>query len=564
MTETHSVSMISTMPTKLQPGFRPPAGVSRMVFISNLWPVLLIYLAGPIGNFISGGGWNAGPDYLMIVATDFSIYLIAFSLGALWAYEPIASIMKRWSPGLIARPQLLQSAISQLPYRIAKAFLLIGALFASYIILTMIPFGSGPLKDSTMRLFIATGVMSYFAFTLVSTALGIAQTLVFTMHLRKRLSRFGIFTGNLDQVGRHDILISVIRRPWLLFVLTSIIPIALMALFFFLGKGLHNPGDKKIIFAQMTIMFFGVIIIGSYLVHTMSKLLKMVFGELERGVQSIKLGAFNNRVAILSDDETGIMARSLNTALEGLRERADLKDSLHIAAEIQEGLLPQAVPEVSGYSFHAIQKSCYEVGGDYYDFIELPDGRLWLVVADVSGKGYPAALTVSNLHAMLNTLSSSGHSFEQIPSFMNQALHRVMKRGRFVTAFIAEVSPRSSSLRWTNAGHPPAVLSTKTGTVLLEAKGPPLGFLPELTLEINEQEMADGDLLAIFSDGLTEMSSRRDSDMLYGMQRIIEWVHQHRLAETNLLPDQLMRELKRFGEPAMDDDLTMVFLHRDS
>jgi len=543
--------------------FLSPEGTSRWAFVSALWPVILIYLAGPAGNLISGGGWNAGPGYLMIVATDFSIFLAVFSLGALWAYEPVATIIKRWSPGLIARPKLLQIAVSRLPYRVAMAYLLIGVLFSSYIVLTMIPHDSGPMKDSTMRLFIATAAMSYFAFTLVVTALAVARTLVFTVQLRKRLSHAGIFTDKLGEAKKRDVITSVSKRPWLLFLLTSIIPIALMALFFFLGQGLPDPRDQQIIFAQMTILFFGVFIIGSYLVYTMSQLLKMVFAELEQGVQSIRSGKFDNRVAILSDDETGMMAQSLNTAMEGLRERADMKDSLDIASEIQEGLLPVTIPEIHGYSLAAIQQSCYEVGGDYYDFIELPDGHLWIVVADVSGKGYPAALTVSNLHAMLNTLSSSGHAFGQIAAFMNQALYRVMKRGQFVTTFIAEINPDSSRLRWMNAGHPPAILVTQSGTLLLEAKGPPLGLLPELILEVNEQKMCAGDLLAIFSDGLTDMRCRRDNEELYGMSRVEAWIRQQRPTEITTLPGLLMRDLKRFGEPARDDDLTVLFLHRD-
>ncbi|MFQ5355015.1 MAG: PP2C family protein-serine/threonine phosphatase [Mariprofundaceae bacterium] len=540
-----------------------PDGVSRLAFISTLWPVVLVYLAGPLGNIVSGGGWNAGPEYLMIVATDLSIYITVFSLAALWAFEPIAAMMKRWSPGLLARPRLLQSEISRLPYRVSGAFLLVGTLFASYIILTLVPFDSGPLKDSTKTLFVATGVMSCFAFICVSTAIGFAQTLIFTTRLRKKLSVFGVFSDNLNHEETRDILISVSRRPWLLFLLTSIIPIALMALFFFLGKGLQDPGDRQIIFAQMTIMFFGVFIIGSYLVHTMSRLLKMVFGELALGIQSIRTGQFNHRVAILSDDETGIMGRSLNTALEGLQERADMKDSLQIAAEIQKGLLPAKAPDISGYSLFAIQESCYEVGGDYYDFIELPDGRLWLVVADVSGKGYPAALTVSNLHAMLNTLSDSGHSFEKIPAFMNHSLFRIMKRGQFVTAFIAEIRPQSSSLRWINAGHLPAVRAAENRTVLLEASDPPLGLQPVLTPKINELELKEGDLLAVFSDGLTDIRSRLDANSLFGMRRMEEWMSRHRLIEPALLPEKIMRDLKQFGEPARDDDLTLVFLHCD-
>ena len=128
--------------------------------------------------------------------------------------------------------------------------------------------------------------------------------------------------------------------------------------------------------------------------------------------------------------------------LKGLQERDDLKDTLRIAAETQKKLLPKEKPSLPGFAFQAFQQSCYDVGGDFYDFIELDDGRLWLVVADVAGKGYPAALTVANMHAMLHTLASSGQAFDQIPAYTNHALMSILTRGRFRNRFHGRALPK--------------------------------------------------------------------------------------------------------------------------
>ena len=137
------------------------------------------------------------------------------------------------------------------------------------------------------------------------------------MRLRKRMSPLGVFAGDLSIVPQSTFMASITNRPWMLFILTSVLPILLMALLFIFGKSMGDPRHQQIILAQMTVLFFGVLIAGSYLVHTLRYTLKMVIDELERGMDSIRQGQFNNRVAVLMDDETGKMARSLNTALEG-------------------------------------------------------------------------------------------------------------------------------------------------------------------------------------------------------------------------------------------------------
>jgi serine phosphatase RsbU (regulator of sigma subunit) len=533
-----------------------------LAFISTLWPILLVYIVGPIGELISGGGWISGPEAGIIRAVNLIFFVVSFVAAGLWAHQPMAVIMKRWQPGLTAHPHLIQSTISDLPGRLGKAFVAVGILFSTYTVAPLFLMDSVQPSPAPTGLIIVTVLIIYFAFVLVTAALGSARALMFTMRLRKNLSSQGIFTDDLGTVEREYTVMGVAQRPWLLFILTSVLPIILVALLYLISRSIHEQHYQLIILSQMASMIAGVLIAGSFFVYTMSRLLKVVIDEIQQGVRSIQQGNFTARVAVLSDDESGDMARSLNTALKGLQERDNMKDALSIAAEIQAGLLPGSTPTVDGYAIQAIQMSCLEVGGDYYDYIEHADGRVWIVVADVAGKGYPAALTVANLHAMLHTFASSGHAFDQIPAFMNDALGRIMQAGRFVTAFIAELDPASSNIRWLNAGHPPAVLASEGGTVLLKAQGPPLGLLPGLPQTTREQRLEQGDLLAVFTDGVTEMRARRNNEDMFGIGRAEQWVLANRTEENSALPEKLIKDLARFGEPARDDDLTTLFLHR--
>ncbi|MBE9532378.1 MAG: SpoIIE family protein phosphatase [Proteobacteria bacterium] len=379
------------------------------------------------------------------------------------------------------------------------------------------------------------------------------------MKLRKGLSPYGAFSGE-GAKPKLKLFASIDKRPGIIFIITSIIPIVLMATLFHVGKGLTSPLHQQIVYATITVLFFGVVICGTYLVHTIRQNLKMVFDELDDGMQSIRNGDFDKRIPILVDDETGNVARSLNTALEGLKEREDMKDALRIAADIQNGMIPQEMPDIIGYSVSAFQESSYEVGGDYYDIIEIDSNRTWLIVADVTGKGYPAALTVANLYAMLHTLASTKVAFEELPAFINHALTQTMTQGRFVTAFMAEIRPGTDELRWFNAGHTPSILATDDEMRLLEANGPPFGVMEENDIKIEVETLADGDLLAAYSDGISELRSKTDNGVMFGIDGTRDWVYANREIITSALPEKFLVELAEFGEIARDDDLTVLFL----
>ncbi len=532
---------------------------TRLGFITGFWPVLLVYAVGPIGDTIMGRGVVTEPIYPVMVTISLLITITVFVVAGLWAYRPLALLINNSLP---TDPPLIETAIYALPYRIGKAFLLAGLLFASIdVVLLAVP-SAYPAGRPPAGLIFGTALTHYFAFGLVTTVLGVSRTLNFTTRLRKSLSQQNIFTGNLQTAPHTSSMISVTKRPWQLFIITSVLPLMLMAILFMIARDMDEPHHRRAAYTSIFQMFLGVLICGSYLVYMMRRTMKLVIDELECGMESIKEGQYSKRVPVLLDDETGNMARSLNTALEGLQERDDLKDALSIAAEIQSGLLPSNPPIPKRFALETYQQSCYDVGGDYYDILELDDGRLWFVVADVAGKGYSAALTVANLHAIIHALASSGQPFDQVPNITNSAMSNILTRGRFVTVFMAELVPDSNVVHWFNAGHTPPVLASHKQTILLESMGTPLGIFPELSMPTREQVLSEGDLLAVFTDGVTELRSKKDNINMFGIKRVKEWVAINRNSGSRRLAQAFLNELGRFGKPAKDDDLTMLFLQR--
>ncbi|MBE9528771.1 MAG: hypothetical protein IME99_05995, partial [Proteobacteria bacterium] len=371
---------------------------TRRAFIAGFWPVLLVYAVGPIGDVIMGREMVTEPLYPVMITVSLLITVTIFVVAGLWAYRPLARLV---IGTLSTDTASVEAAVSRLPYRVGAAFLLAGILIASVDVALIALPSTNLAGQLPPRLILGVSLMNYYGYGLVITVLGVSSTINFTTRLRKALSRQGIFTGNLHSTTFTSSIISVTKRPWQLFIIVSVLPLLLIGLLYMIANGLDDQTHLQVAHTVMLQMFIGVLICGTYLVYTMRNTMKLAIDEIGSGMDSIQRGEYSRRVAVLLDDETGNMARSLNTALAGLQEREDMKSALSLAAEIQSGLLPKEPPVPSGFTLETFQQSCYDVGGDYYDVIELSDGRMWYVVADVSGKGYSAALIVANLHAIL-------------------------------------------------------------------------------------------------------------------------------------------------------------------
>jgi len=206
----------------------------------------------------------------------------------------------------------------------------------------------------------------------------------------------------------------------------------------------------------------------------------------------------------------GALARQTQAALEGARlhrvrlEKERQDRDLQIARGIQQSLFPRSSPQVEGFEVVAQSRSCFQVGGDYYDFIPLEGGRLGLVIADVSGKGTPASLMMASVHAWLQAMAGTARP-TQVLERLNRFLHANTQTSRYVTLFYGELDPAIRRLAYVNAGHvPPYVRRADGREERLTAGGPVLGLLEDVALEAGELDLGAGDLLTVVTDGVTE------------------------------------------------------------
>jgi phosphoserine phosphatase RsbU/P len=252
------------------------------------------------------------------------------------------------------------------------------------------------------------------------------------------------------------------------------------------------------------------------------------------------------------------------TLVEERMERERLEHELQVASEIQQRFQPASAPQVPGYELQGISFPCYEIGGDYYDFIERNDGQLLIALGDVSGKGTAAALLMSSLHAAIHAQSSSHSTITETISAVNRYLADNIPANRFVTLFYAELDPKTGALSFLNAGHNPPMIVHAGGTMeQLAAGGLPLGIMPNAEFREGRTMLHPGDVLVIYSDGVSEAINPNNEE--FGPTRLYEVVARNLDASAAGIRDRIESALTKFcqGTPAADD-ITLVICKRSA
>jgi serine phosphatase RsbU (regulator of sigma subunit) len=234
---------------------------------------------------------------------------------------------------------------------------------------------------------------------------------------------------------------------------------------------------------------------------------------------------------------------------------------LSAARVIQQQLLPKELPSLPGWRLASYYQPARAVGGDFYDFLELPDGQLAIVTGDVTDKGIPAALVMTTTHSIFRGdapgLVSPGAVLEQA----NNRLYPDIPAHMFVTCLYAVLDPVSGRLRYANAGHNLPYVATADGVTELRARGMPLGAMPGMTYEENEAYLAPGDSILLHSDGLVEAHNPQGE--MFDFPRLQEIVESSSGSEH--LIDECLTELREFvgSDWEQEDDITLVMLQRD-
>jgi serine phosphatase RsbU (regulator of sigma subunit) len=250
--------------------------------------------------------------------------------------------------------------------------------------------------------------------------------------------------------------------------------------------------------------------------------------------------------------------------VESRLQQERLERELQLAMEIQQRFQPAAPPVVAGYEFQGISFPCYEIGGDYYDFIPRADGRMVIALGDVSGKGTAAALLMSSLHAAIHAQTGSHETLVETISAVNKYLAENIPPNRFVTLFYAELDPGSGALSFLNAGHNPPLIVHAAGTVeQLAAGGLPLGIRPNAEYREGRTQLQLGDVLVIYSDGVTEAASPSGEE--FGPTRLYEVVQRNVDASAAGIRDRIESALTKFSQGTQAaDDITLVIVKRQA
>ncbi|MBP8948794.1 MAG: SpoIIE family protein phosphatase [Candidatus Promineofilum sp.] len=242
--------------------------------------------------------------------------------------------------------------------------------------------------------------------------------------------------------------------------------------------------------------------------------------------------------------------------LEAL-ERQRIEQELRVARLIQQFLLPKKVPDVAGWEVSAYYQPARAVGGDFYDFIHFPDGRIGFVIGDVTDKGVPAALVMATTRTLLRTIAEQLVSPGAVLERTNNLLVEDIPPKMFVTCLYALLNPATGHLVFANAGHDVPFRRTAEGVVELRARGMPLGLLPGMQYEQHETTLRPGECVLLYSDGLVEAHS--PTREMFGFPRLQALLAEP--TEANLVPF-LLDQLRDFTGPAweQEDDVTMVLL----
>jgi sigma-B regulation protein RsbU (phosphoserine phosphatase) len=257
-----------------------------------------------------------------------------------------------------------------------------------------------------------------------------------------------------------------------------------------------------------------------------------------------------------------IATKITNTKLlEDQRAKERMEQEMATAARIQRILLPAQLPEVPAYELLAHQVPCFETAGDLYDAERLDDGTICITVGDVSGKGIGSALLMSHVIASMRVLY--GESLD--PATLVYRLHRQILSSsdpsHYATLFFARLDPANHQIAYVNAGHNPPMLLSADGVLrTLEPTGHPIGLLEESTYEIGQEELAPGELLCIFSDGITEATS---ADEFYGEERLLACLQGSQHAPLEEIASSIFQSLEDFqGSTPQSDDITLLLMRR--
>ncbi len=303
--------------------------------------------------------------------------------------------------------------------------------------------------------------------------------------------------------------------------------------------------------------------IGVFLTMLLARNLSIPFKEIVQTLRWVRNGRFDKKVQVTTNDEIGYTGDVINEMTEGLKERERLQQSLNIAMEVQQNLLPAQDPQIEGLDIAGTSIYCEETGGDYYDYLmtgEKDQKKICVVVGDVADHGIPSALLMTTARAFLRQRTSRSGELDQVVSDVNRQLTRdVEDSGRFMTLFICEIDRDHQIIHWVNAGHDPAMIYDHADDRFEELTGNalPLGVSEKAAYQKFDKKISPGQIIMMGTDGIWEAQSPKGD--MFGKERFKDIIRQQANRPAKEIIQTVIQAVDRFCQPlAKTDDVTLV------
>ena len=384
--------------------------------------------------------------------------------------------------------------------------------------------------------------------------------------LQKRLAPHFFPDGGLHKIPR-TLRIRIRTRLTALLFACNLIPLFSILQIMDQITGNFDDPATAIELARSAIFTNGIIFIGVGVVLTVlvSRNLALPFGEIIQSLRSVRNGNFDKKVRVTTNDEIGYTGDVINEMTEGLKERDRMRQSLGLAMDVQQHLLPRRDPAVAGLDIAGKSIYCEETGGDYFDYLEVGksgQGKIKIVVGDVSDHGIPSALLMTTARAFLRQRAASPGGLNQIVADVNrQIAPDVEESGQFMTLFICEIDSRNQSIRWVNAGHDPAVIFDPNNHGFDELSGHalPIGVSEKAAYQEYQRRIQPGQIILIGTDGIWESQNARHQ--MFGKKRFQDLIRAHAGEPAKDILQSVITALDEFRHPLeKEDDVTLVVI----
>ena len=508
--------------------------------------------------FLLAGGW-------VVIA---SFYPLVICLGIALQYivqRPISLVINRMRQGLEIEPDLLQNArrlILNLPF-------IIGLInFVMWIVLTtLLGIFFVILRDAPTRISFFVGFRGF----MVGYIAAIISFYLVEAYSRRRLVRILFPEGKLATTP-GTIKLSILRRIRVLYGVGTLAPmIILVGTLGFIMWEIEGAdisaaefGREFLIFAIVLCVVF--IFVGGRLNVLSGKSIIQPISDMMVLVRRVRQGHFKQKVRVVSNDELGVLGDGFNEMTEGLIERDQIRQSLYLAKEVQQTLLPRENPKVDGLDIAATIVYCDETGGDYYDYLDTREtypGSFTMAIGDVSGHGIPSALMMATARAFLRQRSTLPGTPADIVSDVNRQITRdFAESGGFMTLFYLSIDPANRSLGWVRAGHDPAIFYDPELDKFdeLHGAGMALGVDADRRYEqFRKTDLKQGQVILLGSDGLWE--ARNPQGEMFGKEPIHQIIRQSPAATAREILTTCFNRFNVFlGDRAPEDDVTLVVI----